>query len=71
MKKEDLQNSPDRTNSAVNENENKIHQKNISNPQQHHLVHKTGLGRERITEEDFESDNDDLKNEDLNASNDQ
>jgi hypothetical protein len=86
MKKEDLQNNQQGTGSAENKGENRSQQKNptthLSNYQRSEISRQAGLGRDRITDieetggmsgrDDYAaSDSDDLRNEDLNAANDQ
>jgi hypothetical protein len=86
MKKEDLQNSQQGTGSAENKGERRDQQENqatnVSNNQQNDIAHEAGLGRHRMTDiegvrgmsgrDDYAGSNDDdLSNEDLNASNDQ
>ena len=86
MKKEDLQNSQQGTGSSENKGERRYQQQNqttnVSNNQQNDIAHEAGLGRHRMTDiedlggmseiDDYAGSNDDdLSNEDLNASNDQ
>jgi hypothetical protein len=86
MKKEDLQNAQQGTGSADNKGENRNQQKNqttnLSNNQRIDISHQAGLGRDRMTDieetgsmssrDDYAgSDAGDLRNEDLNATNDQ
>jgi hypothetical protein len=84
MKKEDLQNSQQRTGSITNtdhsRDEGKNPTNNISN-EQNDVSRQAGLGRDRMTDiedlseisgrEDYAADDEDLKNENLNAANDQ
>lgn len=86
MKKEDLQNAQQGTGSAENKGENRNQQKNqttnLSNNQHINISQQAGLGRDRMTDieetgsmssrDDYAgSDAGDLRNEDLNATNDQ
>lgn len=86
MKKEDLQNSQQGTGSAENKGAGREQQKsqttNVSHNQQNDIAQEAGLGRHRMTDiegleemsgrDDYAgSNNDDLSNEELNASNDQ
>jgi hypothetical protein len=83
MKKEDLQNSQqgplENRGGSRDEQENAT--TNISNTQQNDLSLQAGLGRDRITDiedfgemngrDDYGGSDEDLKNENLNAANDQ
>jgi hypothetical protein len=85
MKKEDLQNSQERTGSAENRGINRDEQKNqtthISGNQQRDIPRQAGLGRDRMTDiedldgtsgrKDFAGGDEHLTNENLNAANDQ
>jgi hypothetical protein len=85
MKKEDLQNSQQGTGSAENRGNSRNEQKNstlsVSNDQQHEISRQAGLGRDRMTDiedlgvssgrEDYAGGDEDLTNENLNATNDQ
>jgi hypothetical protein len=84
MKKEYLQNSQQRTGSITNTDHSRDEEKNpttnISN-EQNDGSPQAGLGRDRMTDiedlgeisgrEDYAGDDEDLKNENLNAANDQ
>lgn len=86
MKTEDIQNAQQGTGSAENKGQSRNDQKNqtanISNTQQNNMASQAGLGRDRMTDiedlggmsgrDDYAgSDDDDLNNKNLNASNDQ
>jgi hypothetical protein len=85
MKKEDQEKSQQETgsigNKSISRNEQKNPTGNISSDQGKDIYRQAGLGRDRMTyiedlegikgRENFADDNDDLKNENLNAANDQ
>jgi len=80
MKRDDFQNAQDRKDSAENKDENPNQQNNQTSrvsKDYNANIHQAGLGRDRMmNNEDPErfndySENDDLRNDELNASNDQ
>lgn len=85
MKSEDLQNAQQGSGGAENKGESREQQKNqtrnISSQQREADARQAGLGRDRMTDiedigglsgrDDYAGGDDDLRNEELNSSNDQ